>query len=48
MTKLIALTGASGVLGRHIAFLLAKKKIRTIATSRTKMPFKNKYVKLIK
>lgn len=44
MIESIALTGASGVLGRHIADLFSKKKIKVFATSRKKLPLKNNYI----
>ena len=44
MIDSIALTGASGVLGRHLAHLFSKKKKNVFATSRNKLPFKNKFI----
>ena len=38
----IGLTGSSGLLGRHIIFILLKKKYNVIATSRTRPPLKHK------
>ena len=40
--KNIALTGGSGLLGRHLAFVLLKNNYRVIASSRKSIPFKNK------
>jgi len=45
MTNSIGLTGASGILGRHLAHLFSKKKIKVFSTSRKKPLFKNKFIK---
>ena len=44
MINTIALTGASGMLGRHISHLFAKEKIKILATSRNPVPFSNKHI----
>ena len=48
MINSVGLTGASGILGRHLAHLFAKKKIKVLATSRTKLPFNNKFITWVK
>ena len=45
MINSVALTGASGVLGRHLTRLFSKKKIRVYATSRKKLLFKDRFIK---
>ena len=42
LNKTVGLTGASGLLGRHIIAVLLKKKYKIIATSRKKPLLKNK------
>jgi len=41
----IALTGASGLLGRHIAYVLLKKSYKILATSRKRIPIKHTNLK---
>jgi len=45
MIDSIGLTGASGILGRHLLHLFSKKKIKVFATSRKKPLFSNKFIK---
>lgn len=42
MTNIIGITGASGMLGKHLIHILSKKKIKIISTSRKRVYFKNK------
>ena len=44
MIDSIGLTGASGILGRHLLHLFSKKKIKVFATSRKKPLFSNKFI----
>ena len=45
MINSIALTGASGIVGRHLTYLFSKKKIKVFATSRKKIPFNNRFIR---
>ena len=45
MMNIVGITGASGMLGKHLIHLLSKKKIKFISTSRKKINFKNKKLK---
>jgi len=40
--KYIGLTGASGLLGKHVIFLLIKKNYKVIATSKKRPLIKHK------
>lgn len=42
MSNIIGITGASGMLGKHLIQVLSKKKIKIISTSRKRVFFKNK------